>query len=277
MPSLYSIELEVLKTLFEAPNREKQSKTVQRQQAPRTPEFRVVQDLTRANNISIMLKLFEDFEGPSGIRQAILEGSQKLTERHLEQLLQMIPKPQELESIKNFPSKPSDLLPPEQFLFTMATVPRLQRKLVSLLFRRQFDVLISGAQKGMEVLKLACNEIKSSSRLKIILSTILAGGNVLNEGTMRGGAAALKLDSILKLGDVKSTKTSEGECDSEDFKLPKLISFLDFVAWKVMCFGILQGIFDEPKLKEAAHQGFLSQDLSNLQQAVLLIESGMLG
>jgi hypothetical protein len=159
----------------------------------------------------------------------------------------------------------------------MGTVPRLQRKLGTLLFRRQFDVLISGAQKGMEVLKLACNEIKSSNRLRIILSTILAGGNVLNEGTMRGGAAALKLDSILKLGDVKSTKKSEGECDCEGVKLPRLNSFLDFVAWKVMCFGIMQGIFDEARLKEAAHQGFLSQELGNLQQAVLLVESGMLG
>ena len=274
VPSLYNIELEVLKTLFEAPSKEKQSQAVQRNQAPRTPEFRVVQDLTRANNISIMLKLFEDFGGPSGIKLAILEGSPKLTERHLEQLLQMVPKPQELEMIKKYPSKPSDLLPPEQFLFTMATVPRLQRKIGALLFRRQFDVLISGAQKGMQVLALACNQIRTSSRLKTILSTILSGGNVLNQDTMRGGATALKLDSILKLGDVKSTKKSDGRADVEGIKLPKLNSFLEFVAWKVICFVVIHGNFSEKKLKELADQGFLSQELSCLQQAVLLIESG---
>eukprot|EP00890_Picochlorum_soloecismus_P003774 jgi/Picsp_1/4398/NSC_01904-R1_gtpase effector dia diaphanous len=273
IPSLYNIELEVLKTLFEASSKEKPSLPVQRDQAPKTPEFRVVQDLTRANNISIMLKLFDNFGGSSGIKRAILEGSQKLTERHLEQLLQMVPKPQELEMIKKFPSKPSDLLPPEQFLFTMATVPRLQRKIGALLFRRQFDVLISGAQKGMEVLMLACKQIKSSSRLKTILSTILAGGNILNQDTMRGGAVALKLDSILKLGDVKSTKKSDDQHDVEGIKLPRLNSFLEFVTWKVMCFVVIHGNFNEKKLKEVAHQGFLSQELSCLQQAVLLIES----
>lgn len=49
----------------------------------------------------------------------------------------------------------------------------------------------------------ACEQIRCSDRLAQVLSRVLATGNVLNADTHRGGALAIKLDSLAKMADVK--------------------------------------------------------------------------
>jgi hypothetical protein len=48
----------------------------------------------------------------------------------------------------------------------------------------------------------ACGELKHRLFLKL-LEAVLKTGNRLNDGTFRGGANAFKLDTLLKLSDVK--------------------------------------------------------------------------
>ena len=254
--------------------------------------FQLVQDLTRANNIAIMLKSFASFGDPLAIKGAILQGADSLTERHIEQLKQMAPRALEREQIANFTGNPTDLHLPEQFLMVLADIPRLDRKLNVLSFKRQFEALISGANRGMDALNEACRQIKTSRRLKCVFSTILASGNALNADTVRAGATAIRLESILFLSGVKVVKSDfsddaeipggdhdggasgdEALAPTSTVPTPKLRTLLDYVSWRVMCTELSGGHLDDASLKTAANDGFLHQELGVLRQAVLLVES----
>ena len=203
--------------------------------------FQLVQDLTRANNIAIMLKSFASFGDPSSIKRAILVGDNSLTERHIEQLKQMAPRPVERDKIACFTGKPSDLHLPEQFLIVLADIPRLDRKLSVLLFKKQFDVLVSGASRGMDALNVACRQIKDSRRLKCVFASILAAGNALNADTVRAGAKAVKLESILVLSGVKVVGSDVDEASDDDLPTPRLKTLLDYISWRVMCAELCSG------------------------------------
>ena len=276
---LLDVEMDVLKDLFtqkeRAPPSAAKTKEADATQ-PAVVRFQLVQDLTRANNIAIMLKSFASFGDPLAIKTAILQGDDSLTERHIEQLKQMAPRPQEMEKIADFAGKPSDLHLPEQFLMMLGDIPRLERKLNVLLFKKQFDALIAGANRGMDALNEACRQIKESRRLKCVFASILASGNALNADTVRAGAMAIKLESILALSGVKVVTSSRDETDdAEDDAMPnpKLKTLLDYVSWKVMCEELSSGHVDDESLRIAAHDGFLFQELGVLRQAVLLVES----
>ncbi len=53
--------------------------------------------------------------------------------------LQIAPKDDELKACQQFTGKPEDLSPPEQFLLTMSTVPRLHDKINVLILMAQFQ------------------------------------------------------------------------------------------------------------------------------------------
>ena len=278
---LMDVEMNVLRELFTQkdkapPSAVKKAGKVEGKEADNiggVKSFQLVQDLTRANNIAIMLKSFASFEDPLSIKRAILEGDNSLTERHIEQLKQMAPRPVEREKIACFTGKPSDLHLPEQFLIVLADIPRLDRKLNVLLFKKQFDQLVSGANRGMDALNVACRQIKDSRRLKCVFASILAAGNALNADTVRAGAKAIKLESILVLSGVKVVRGDVDEASECDLPIPRLKTLLDYVSWRVMCAELCNGDLDDGSLMEAANDGFLLQELGNLRQAVLLVES----
>ena len=63
--------------------------------------------------------------------------------------------------------------------------------------------LLKSARSAVSCVERACEQIRCSDRLAHVLSGVLATGNVLNADTHRGGALAIKLDSLQKMSDVK--------------------------------------------------------------------------
>lgn len=63
--------------------------------------------------------------------------------------------------------------------------------------------LISICKKEFLFSQVACNELRSSRLFLKLLEAVLKLGNRMNVGTFRGGAQAFKLDTLLKLADVK--------------------------------------------------------------------------
>lgn len=51
--------------------------------------------------------------------------------------------------------------------------------------------------------QVACKELRNSRLFLKLLEAVLKTGNRMNDGTFRGGAQAFKLDTLLKLSDVK--------------------------------------------------------------------------
>lgn len=60
----------------------------------------------------------------------------------------------------------------------------------------------------MGCVERACEQIRCSERLAHVLSRVLAAGNALNADTHRGGALAIKIDSLAKMSDVKVCRQS---------------------------------------------------------------------
>lgn len=67
--------------------------------------------------------------------------------------------------------------------------------------------LLKSARSAVSCVERACKQIRGSDRLAHVLSAVLATGNVLNADTHRGGALAIKLDSLQKMSDVKACTT----------------------------------------------------------------------
>ena len=268
-------------------------------------------DLPRANNISIMLTRFTDFGGPSDIRTALLTGSDKLTDELLGLLMQAAPNPDEKLIFDKYDGTLDELSAPERFLFIMNQVPRLPAKIGALMFRRQFVGLLDDAHRGISALLKACNQLKNSQRFRIVLSALLAVGNALNEGTARGDARGLKLESLRKAVDVKVTSSprdvpsnfstedaamkrhgamertsssavsdssaqhgkSGGHLDVSS-QLPPVRTLLDFVAWYVVKQYIVGHNERCSKLEDIARIGFLNEELNGLGDAIRRMQSG---
>ena len=62
---------------------------------------------------------------------------------------------------------------------------------------------VAVAKKALGIVRTACQETRASLELRTVLAALLAAGNCLNFGTKFGAAAAIKLDTLAKLADVK--------------------------------------------------------------------------
>lgn len=60
-------------------------------------------------------------------------------------------------------------------------------------------------KNSLTTLEAACTELKNNRLFLKLLEAVLKTGNRMNDGTFRGDAQAFKLDTLLKLSDVKGT------------------------------------------------------------------------
>ncbi|UPQ98732.1 formin [Chloropicon primus] len=179
--------------------------------------------LARANNISIMLTQFRGHH--IDLKTSIMTG-QDFSLEQLGVLLQLIPTDDELRIMKSIPKNElADLSEPESFLAMLSEIPRLRSKIQCRVFMRQFDSWVQEFQDGLDANLKACNAIRSSKNLKTVLGVSLEVGNLLHVGTSRQGAKGVRLESMLKMRDLRVTK-SAGDSG-------KARNLLDFVIQEV--------------------------------------------
>jgi hypothetical protein len=93
----------------------------------------------------------------------------------------------------------------ETFVLAMRRLPRLEQKLAICLFSQQFGAQLENVQGALALASAACEEVRCSTALRVVLATVLQLGNILNERRQRGKAAAgFELDSLLRLADTRS-------------------------------------------------------------------------
>ena len=59
------------------------------------------------------------------------------------------------------------------------------------------------AKDSIRVVAKACRQVRSSTHLQQLMRLVLSTGNLLNTGTNRGNALGVKLETLMKLADVK--------------------------------------------------------------------------
>ena len=123
---------------------------------------------------------------------------------------QIIPTPEEASQFLGIPSDhlPS-MCPPEQFLWHMARVKRAKRKIEALIVLRHFDNMTSDLTAMIQTFSRAAREVRASKLLRAALSAALQVGHELNNGTARGSARGISLESLCKLADIKVTPAGQ--------------------------------------------------------------------
>ena len=68
---------------------------------------------------------------------------------------------------------------------------------------RHMQGIAGSAEACLACVDAACSQIRNSSALRRVLGLVLSTGNLMNAGSHRGNAQGVKLESLLKLADVK--------------------------------------------------------------------------
>ncbi|ACO63087.1 predicted protein, partial [Micromonas commoda] len=202
------LDLGELDSLFalEDPNAAKKKKKAEGDGKPKAVSLI---DSKRSLNISIQLAgirmPFKD------IKKALL--SMDDTVLGLDQLNILtlcVPTMDEVKLLKNYPGDKAELATVEQYFLQVMAIPRLSQRISSLVFKNSAHANMEKVNSDYQLVSKAADDLKHCKHFVTVLEGILAVGNHLNGGTYRGQARGFRLETLLRLTDVKAVdrKTS---------------------------------------------------------------------
>ncbi|XP_060192383.1 formin-like protein 6 [Lycium barbarum] len=163
-----------------------------------------VLDPKKSQNIAIMLRALNVTKDE--VSEALLNGNPEgLGPELLETFVKMAPTKEEEIKLREYSEEASKLGPAERFLKTVLDIPFAFKRVEAMLYRANFDGEVNDLRKSFQTLEVASEELKNSRLFLKLLEAVLRTGNRMNVGTYRGDARAFKLDTLLKLVDIKGT------------------------------------------------------------------------
>ncbi|XP_073277727.1 formin-like protein 6 [Primulina huaijiensis] len=163
-----------------------------------------VLDPKKSQNIAILLRALNVTR--EEVCEALLDGNPEgLGPELLETLVKMAPTKEEEIKLKNYNDEGCKLGSAERFLKSILAIPFAFKRVEAMLYRANFDAEVNYLRKSFQTLEEASEELKKSRLFLKLLEAVLKTGNRLNDGTNRGDAQAFKLDTLLKLVDIKGT------------------------------------------------------------------------
>ncbi|CAN0907357.1 Formin-like protein 18 [Linum grandiflorum] len=185
-------------------------------------------ELRRAYNCEIMLTkvkipLHELTSSVLALDDSVLDVDQ------VDSLVKFCPTKEEMELLKGYKGDKESLGKCEKFFLELMKVPRVESKLRVFSFKMQLSQQVSDLRRNLNIVNSAAEEIRSSTKFKRIMQSVLSLGNALNQGTARGSAVGFRLDSLLKLTDTRSRNNKitlmHYLCKVLAEKLPELLDF----------------------------------------------------
>ncbi|CAL4916282.1 unnamed protein product [Urochloa decumbens] len=201
----FQLDEDMIEVLFtnnaaNAPSRD----TPKKAGVPQCRSEEKVLDPKKAQNIAILLRALN--VTLEEVSDALLDGNAEcLGGDLLETLVKMAPTKEEELKLRNFTGDLSKLGSAERFLKAVLDIPFSFKRVDAMLYRANFESEINYLRKSFETLEAACDDLKGSRLFLKLLEAVLRTGNRMNVGTNRGQAKAFKLDTLLKLADVKGT------------------------------------------------------------------------
>lgn len=143
----------------------------------------------------------------------------KLDSTSLKALKEMLPSPEEKNGLLAYMKKIgsnddakqkafADLSECEKYMFTMMDVADAASKINCMLFRSIFQTRYDELLDAIESVEKACDEVKKSEKLKVIMGMILTLVNQINTGGIGNEAEGFTVDALLKLNEVRLEKSS---------------------------------------------------------------------
>ncbi|KAL0443436.1 UNVERIFIED_CONTAM: Formin-like protein 5 [Sesamum latifolium] len=195
---------EMIETLFGYAPAEKNKSQAKKESTSQDvpPQYIQIIDPKKSQNLSILLKALN--VTTEEVCDALQEGNE-LPSELIQTLLKMAPTAEEELKLRLYSGPLSQLGPAERFLKVLVDIPFAFKRLESLLFMCTLQEEMLTLKESFAVLEAACTELRKSRLFLKLLEAVLKTGNRMNDGTFRGGAQAFKLDTLLKLSDVKGT------------------------------------------------------------------------
>ncbi|MED6112180.1 Formin-like protein 5 [Stylosanthes scabra] len=179
---------------------EKSKPGMKKDNREQAPQYIQIIDPKKAQNLSILLKALN--VTLEEVRDALLEGNE-IPPEFLHTLLRMAPSQEEELKLRLFTGDLQMLGPADRFLKAIVDIPFAFKRMETLHYMCTLSDELIATRDSFGVLEVACKELKSSRLFLKLLEAVLKTGNRMNDGTFRGGAQAFKLDTLLKLSDVK--------------------------------------------------------------------------
>ncbi|KAJ9182748.1 hypothetical protein P3X46_006706 [Hevea brasiliensis] len=195
---------EMIETLFGYAPTDRNRSDRKKESSSHDSAFHYIQilDTKKAQNLSILLRALN--VTIEEVCDALHEGNELPIEL-LQTLLKMAPTADEELKLRLYSGELSQLGNAERFLKVLVDIPFTYKRLEALLFMCTLQEEVATTKESFETLEVACKELKNSRLFLKLLEAVLKTGNRMNDGTFRGRAQAFKLDTLLKLSDVKGT------------------------------------------------------------------------
>ena len=169
-------------------------------------------EMTRANNISIVLARFDSASFDSILQSMSSFDPKNISAENYRSLLSLAPTAAELETLKAYegPTDAKTLGKAERFCLAIGSIPRYTSRIRCFLYSLKFEEAIQDIELDLDLLCETSLRVTNASSLHNALNVILALGNFLNKGGSNGDADGVSIDSLNKLKNVKSygTKTT---------------------------------------------------------------------
>ncbi|CAM9538856.1 unnamed protein product [Scytosiphon promiscuus] len=204
---------------------------------------------------------------PETLRTAVMSMDLSfLTQDTLAKLNTLQPQPQELAILRAVKVEDVAELPKvEQFLVLASRIPNYHTRLRCAGDMQSFQPDTDTTLAKIATVSEAVSEVTSSAKLKRLLAVVLAVGNFLNEGTGRGGAKAITLDSLLKLPTVRRTNKRALAGQGDDNLAHMIMEWAEKAEPSLLSLGE-----DLPLAAEASKLG-----LDDLKKEVLVISKNI--
>ena len=194
-------DFSVLEELFEIDSKAKE--TIAAKPAPQ--QSKTMLDGKKAQNLGIFLSGFklhpEDIES----KLIMFNEEEGLLQEHLVALKRFQPNTDEMEMYKNFQGNAASLTLVDKFMLKLCHIPNLNKKLDILLTIMEVPSQYNDIKPSVMSLLEALLTLEKCKNFEKLLEYILTIGNYLNGGTTRGGAYGFKLNSLVKLVNVRSS------------------------------------------------------------------------
>jgi len=261
----FQLDEDMIEVLFtnnaaNAPSRD----TLKKPGAPQCSAQEKVLDPKKAQNIAILLRALN--VTLEEVSDALLDGNAEcLGADLLETLVKMAPTKEEELKLRNFTGDLSKLGSAERFLKALLDIPFSFKRVDAMLYRANFESEINYLRKSFETLEGACDDLKGSRLFLKLLEAVLQAGNRMNFGTNRGQAKAFKLDTLLKLADVKGT---DGKTTLLHFVVQEIVRSEDAKSEKAVGDEARNIVKDEMFRKQGLKVvSGLSNELGNVKKA----------
>ncbi|GCB60512.1 hypothetical protein scyTo_0006881 [Scyliorhinus torazame] len=163
-------------------------------------------DSRKSLNLNIFLKQFKCSH--EEVTDMIRRGDQsKFDVEILKQLKKLLPENHEVENIKAYKGGKEKLASADHFYLLLLDVPCYQLRIDCMLLCVEATGTLQVLQPRAELIKTACQDLLSASRLPLFCDLILKIGNFLNYGSHTGNADGFKISTLLKLTETKANQS----------------------------------------------------------------------